>query len=342
MSAALEAAPLSRLLREARAEGFEFGHTLANHLPMLLVILDRLGAPAARLEEFADTYRAANRLAAPPPPVAPITRENWTAHLGERLRESDYRAFFAIELTRMGPFGLQRGALPVLLPGIAASALHALMRLAYAHLSRAPSEVAAALAYWATCYLELPSGTATADTDDPSEILLRLQAMPHLLAIRPETDLLWHAIRAVGRDARFAAELDRLATTEASLPRFAAASLALYATTMDFGALHAVTSMHWLRLLPTGGLDRAAALRRLWRALAAAYPKMGMPSLLTTDQLRAMREAACPEWPDIVRAAIASDDEHDISLVFSAREEERHYDDPLYRRVAACRVGLLA
>jgi len=40
-------------------------------------------------------------------------------------------------------------------------------------------------------------------------------------------------------------------------------------------------------------------------------------------------------------AAVRSNDEHDLSLVFSANEEQKVYGDPLYQLVAARRVGLV-
>src|SRR5262249_7392195 len=83
-------------------------------------------------------------------------------------------------------------------------------------------------------------------------------------------------------------------------------------------------------------------IRYFWQAIAAVYPKMGLPVLPGADAVAAMREAPCPPWPEIAAAACASDDEHDHSLAFSAWQEEAAYGDPLYRRVAARRVGLIA
>ena len=329
------------LAAEEAADSCEFGPTLANHLPMALIALDRLGASAGRMAQFADNYRLANRLIAPPPRIAAISWDDWTAHLGDRTRQSDYRAFFAAELSKLGAAELQRRALSTLLPGVAASALHALMRLAYANFADTPDDIATALGYWSATYLPLRQGEAARDTADPADVLARLRGHSHLLRIEPETDLLWHAMRAVGHDPRFAAELDRFDAHADSLPTVAAAALALFVAADDFCSLHALTSMHWLRLIPPNLIDRGAALRHLWRALAAVYPKMGMPDLPTAEALDELRHAPCPSWGDICAATVASDDEHDISLVFSAREEERVYGDPLYRRVAARRIGLL-
>jgi regulator of protease activity HflC (stomatin/prohibitin superfamily) len=77
---------LDRLLADARRYSGEFPLFLANHLPMVLVAMQRLGGSDARLAEFFARYRDANGLVAAPPPVERITRERWTEALGDRAR----------------------------------------------------------------------------------------------------------------------------------------------------------------------------------------------------------------------------------------------------------------
>ena len=137
------------LVARARAYSAEFGHCLANHLPMCLLILDRLGASPERQEAWFETYAAANGLAAAPEDGGRVDAGNWRDHLGRREFEGDYRGFFLREVQRLGAEEALRRYLPVLVPGIAASALHALMRLAYGHLSGDEAEIGTALGYWA-------------------------------------------------------------------------------------------------------------------------------------------------------------------------------------------------
>ena len=93
---------LARAVAWARNWSAEFPHFLANHLPMVLVALQRMGASAERLDAYCHLYNDANRLASVPEPVARITVANWRAFLGHREREGDYRVFFTAEVERMG------------------------------------------------------------------------------------------------------------------------------------------------------------------------------------------------------------------------------------------------
>ena len=103
--------------------------------------------------------------------------------------------------------------------------------------------------------------------------------------------------------AEFRPVVDWLAIGPGTLRRVASASLALYAGTMDFCALHALTGSHWLRVLWPVLPDPDLALRYFWQAIAALYPKIGFPDLPSAEVLQGWRERPCPEWPEIKAAA---------------------------------------
>src|SRR5579863_869382 len=327
---------LARAVAWSRQWSAEFPHFLANHLPMVLVALQRMGAGPERLEQYCHVYHAANHLVPVPAPVAAISQNNWRRHLGEREREGDYRAFFAGEVERMGATPAAIKYLPDLFPGFAASALHAFMRMAYATLTDSDEETGAALGYWAATYLPLGATTGAAPTtDDPLDVLLDLYDKPAFRGIVPERDLLWHFMRETARRPEFAAVIDRLAIGPATRPRVAAISLALLAGTQDFCAIHAVTGTHWLRLMESRTPDPAVPLRYFWQAIASVAPKMGFPVPPNPEQLDALRRRPLPDWEEIFAEAVTHDDEHDLSLSFSASEEFKIYGDPLYKYVAA-------
>ena len=112
---------LTAIRQRARRDSVEFPHQLANHAPMIVVALDRLGASRARVADWCDEYRGLSGLVPPPPPVAPILAQNWDAALGDRTRERDYREFFTGEVRRLGLAGAVRLYVPQLVQGVAGS-----------------------------------------------------------------------------------------------------------------------------------------------------------------------------------------------------------------------------
>lgn len=333
---------LKRAVAWSRQWSAEFPFCLANHLPMVLVALHRMGASDERLMAYCELYREQNGLVPAPERVGEITRDNWREFLGAREREGDYRAYFAAEVARLGATPAAIHYLPQLMPGLAASATHALMRMAYATLTASDEETGVALGYWATTYLALgPSRGAKPSTGDPAEVLAFMHRPEAFRHVEPERDLLWHFMRAVAGKPEFEPVVDMLAIGPETHDRAARLSLALYAGTLDFCALHALTGMHWLRLIAPRTPDRAAPLRYFWQAIASLVPKMGFPALPSADELETWRRMPLPGWPEIFSEAVARDDEHDLSLTFSAGEEFKHYGDRLYQYAAARRLNLV-
>ena len=342
MTTALAAPTFARTLAEARALSVEFGQDLANHLPMVLWAQHRLGGSEADAARFAEHYIRANQVQDPRPSPGPIDPADWTAHLGDRRFERAYRAFFAAEQSRLGQEALLARYWPMLVPGIAASALHGFMRLAYAFDAEAPEEAATSLAYVAATFLPLGQGTGAAPrTADPGGVLALMTEEPAFRRITCESTLLWRFMERMSQIPEFAPVHDWLEVGPDTLGRMARDSLRLYAATMDFSALHAVTGTHWLRLvLPHVG-EKEALIQGFWQAIAALYPKIGFPAPLDASAPAARATRPGAGGGEIARAAGAPHDEHDLSLVYSARMEQAVYPDRLYQVVAARRVGLI-
>lgn len=334
---------IDQIMPEMGAYGSEFAKTYANHAPMVLVALSKLGGSEERLYEFFNFYRDFKQLLPFVPEVAPIVEVEWAESIGQRDREADLRVFFAGEVARLGVEGALARYMPRLAPGVGASALHALMRLAYGLLRMDHAEIAAALAYWTATYLTMPPSTgAPPITDDPAEVL-RLVAEIEPLHHLTVKELLWHNMRQSAAVPEFAPVVDWLAIGPDTPKKLAAASLALFAGTMDFCALHAVTGMHWMRIvMPYCDEPTQAMLQRhFWQAIAGVMVEMRFPAIPLVEELEAWRQIKTPDWAEIKAAAVNSNDEHDLSLTFSASEEQKIYGDRLYTLVAARRVGLL-
>ncbi|MGA8705524.1 MAG: questin oxidase family protein [Steroidobacteraceae bacterium] len=332
-----------QLIAATRQQSAEYPRVLASHLPMLLEIHCRLGASSRRLLEVADFYNRCNQVPELAAAVAPITRDSWLEALGDRSRECDYRRFFATETERLGGHATIRRYAPELARGIGASALHALMRLAYGVLRNDDAEMATALGYWAATWLPLrdePRGPP--DTDEPLALAAAMQPIAAFRDVEVETDLLWHWMRAVGAKDEFAPLIGRLRIGVDTLERVTRASLALYASTMSFEGLHAMTGSYWVRVISPHIDDPGRLVRYFWQAILAVYPKIGMPTPLDQGQLDALRALTPPPAAAIAAAAVDSDDEHDPSVAFTALQEHARSGDPLYLVLAARRVGLLS
>jgi hypothetical protein len=333
---------LERAVAWSRQWSAEFPFFLANHLPMVLVALHRMGASDQRLESYCHAYHEKNGLVPVPEPIGEVTRDNWREHLGQREREGDYRAFFAGEVGRLGATQAAKAYLPQLVPGIAASALHAFMRMAYATLTDSDEETGVALGYWAATYLPLGASHGNPpSTDDPAEVLAYMYGPTTFRRVEIERDLLWHYMRAVAQKPEFAPVIDMLAIGPETHDRIARLSLALYAATADFSTLHAVTGTHWLRLMAPRTPDTETPLRYFWQAITSLVPKIGFPELPGAGQLDEWRRMRLPDWLEIFDEAMTRDDEHDLSLSFSASEEFKRYGDPLYKYAAAKRLKII-
>lgn len=135
--------------------------------------------------------------------------------------------------------------------------------------------------------------------------------------------------------------VDWLAIDATSLDKMAQAALAIFAGTQHFAALHAVTGVHWLRIVTPYCQAPDVMLRSFWLCVSALLPDMGYPTLPNAETLDLWRAAPAPDWPRIWAVAAQSFDEHDISIAFSAHEEDHVLNDPLYRVAAARRLGLI-
>ena len=336
-----DTAALDRLMAQMPDYHSEFAKTYANHAPMVLVALHRIGGDGPRMNDWFDHYRDEKKLFGPPARQAPLTAETWETAIGHRDRETDLRDFFVAEVDRLGIEGALAAYLPRLSPGVGASALHALMRMAYALLRKDATEVAVSLAYWSACWLEMPKSTGAAPvTKDPAEVLARVAAIDALHRL-PQKELLWHNMMAVGEVPEFAPVVDWIEVDDDTVARMASASIALFTATQDFCALHAVTGMHWMRIVLPYCPTPDVMLRHFWQGVAALMGSMGFPSLPSAETLDAWRRLPVPSWDEINAAAAQSYDEHDLSITFSCQEEMKLYGDPLYQLAAARRMGLV-
>ncbi|MDO9073619.1 MAG: questin oxidase family protein [Rubrivivax sp.] len=299
----------------------EYGDGLSSHLPMAVLALQRLGAPAARVQVFARGYAA--RLPPAAPPQAWPADTDWTARLGDRAAWPAYRELFARRLRREGTDTLLAALLPRLMPGCGGAAFHGLIRAGYAVQADHPGELADALAYWASRWADLgPLPALTATESDPAAVLRQLP----LPAQPPAGRLIADRVAGVAALPGFADAVARLRVDAQTLERLARGSAEMYAASGNFTVLHMLTSAHALRVLLPWLADPVGAVRHYWQAFAAAWVASGA---------RPAAPAPLRPWRPIVAFALASDDEHVVKLVDSCREQSQAYGGEVWRRAAS-------
>jgi len=314
---------LARLITDNARWAPEYQGGLSNHLPMALVALQRLGADDARLQAFADRY--AKRLEPAPPHSPWAAGDAWPGRLGDVTAYAAYASLFNEWVAFEGGVETLAQTLPQLMPGCGAAAFHGMIRVAHAALSGHLPELADALAYWAARHLSLgPLPEAAGQLTDAESLLRRLRAG------RSKKRLIAGRMRDAARDPTLHAVVAELAIDAGTLEQLSRLAARAYAASGNFTALHLVTACHAMHVLLRFVDDEAGALRWFWQAYATAVVAAGL------QPQPAPRPRA---WPDLVDAALGSDDEHCIKLVHSCRELERAHGGPEWQLAAARACG---
>jgi hypothetical protein len=282
---------------------------MSNHLPMALVALDRLGASDDRLREFAAFYQRRLRL--------------------KPEREAALSAKFAGDLREIGKEAFLRDAVSSRSPGLASEAFHGLIRTAYAVDSGDDTDLADALTSWDLGYEEVGrfEETRWATALDAFATLNRDDRFPKDLSGRSITGRIRKIITVPAFDDY------RFGITNLALRDLAKIAALLFLATGDFTILHLVTACHAMRVLqPHLSTD---AVGHFAVAMLAAYASIGRPDFDPDLQ----PAATLPDWPALAARAIASNDEHDLKLVYSCQQEEAEYGWGLHHMAASARVG---
>ncbi len=325
---------LRELLELNRTKHPRYGRGLANHLSMALLSQHSLGASVARMREFAAKYSA---MLDPLPTSGPaIDAANWRQSLGHDEALHGLVVFFLRDLRERGRDAVLRDALEVLAPSLGSAAFHCLIRTAFGVRFDDDAEIAHGLSYWTITAESLGALTPSEPRErDPAVLLERIRCESELANASIAGNLISERMQQASRLPAFAPIVGALEVDRRTLELFAREMLALFASSGNFTALHALTSTHALRLLLPFAGDPESLRRYHWQALTAAFIGIGSPRARELD-LR-----ATPEWSAIAARAIASNDDHDAKLVFACREEQALHGGDLYRYAAALRVKLV-
>lgn len=315
----------TELLEAASVYHVRYGDRLANHLPMVLIALDKMGASRGQLQHAFD--RSVDHLERPRFEFAePLPERKTIADLRNREeRFPSAQIYYQRHLRQHGIAGALHRELPPLLPSIATAAFHGLIRTAYGIDAGHEQEVATGLAYWNMEYRELPASDdrlPTAAAKIPAKIAKRYP----LISLAPGN--ISDHMAAVTRQKGWIET--PIQPEQIGLQNIAEVALASYRGTGDFTLLHGVTGCHALRLILPFCEDPEMALRYFWSALVIAYLSTG-----PKDIVEPKHSSHCvPTWNELLDRACQSDDDHVIKLCYSAWREAMHYGNDCYRLAA--------
>lgn len=313
----------SALLAHARRFGPQYGPRLANHLPMALVALDRMGAGESAMRAFAAHY--ATRLVPFPDEAGEVDPRE---HLGAGKHYAQIARHFQRRIDAAGRDAVLREWVPLLLPGLGTGAFHPMIRLAYAVDAGDDAQVALALAYWVSAYLPLHLSTQSTDAS-PAVIAARLAAA--MAGQVFEQGNIGDRMGQVASHPAMAAMA--IQPQHLSLRDVARFAIGAYAVREDFTILHTVTGCHALRLLLPFADEAGPVLRHLWQAVLVAY-------LTTVHSNKAPAPAGAALPIEQIRTrACSSLNDHVIKLCYSALCEYHEYGDERYLAVASRSVA---
>jgi hypothetical protein len=270
--------------------------------------LSELGAGPLRLREFADRYLSRFESMELPPTAVPLA--DWRPLRGQALAYPALLATFRQALASAGRDAVLRDTLPALLPGVAAAALHGVIRTAHAIESGHADELAQALAYWAWRWQPL----ATPPQAEPMAFGDWTAALVELApGWTDDAPLISLRMAAAVSSPPYIALAGRLSFDPKLLPRLSDFAAHRYADTRSFTVLHIVTGLRALRVIGPWVTDLPALAPGLVHAVTAAYLAAKVPAGLR------LPEPPARGWDEVVARAIASDDDHVVKIVHACR-----------------------
>ncbi|MDQ4117152.1 MAG: questin oxidase family protein [Actinomycetota bacterium] len=324
-------------LDRLRDTGPEFGGFLANHGPMAAEALVRLGADEA-VPRWVDGYRT--RLHPAPGVVRGIDADGWRQALGDERLIGDWTALLRRDTAELPWPDVLARWWPRLLPGIAASATHGVIRTGHAvralrEAGDAPDpllvdELAKGLAYWAARYQEVPGAPALSGSDDA---VAATAGLPRMSADVPaEGPGIIGRLVPLGRLLGFSAGLDAWrapSDPDTALDELIGAAARVLAARDDspVAFCHTVTAPAAVRLvLPVlpESLHRGT-IAATWQVIGAVVAAFAEPRL-DAESLRPEERAPSPDA--LVGPAVEHGDEHVIKLAEAARREHARTGDP--------------
>ncbi|KZN30445.1 hypothetical protein N480_05690 [Pseudoalteromonas luteoviolacea S2607] len=325
-----EISPLNSILDKIAIYHPLYGGGLATHLPMVLTALTKLNAPHEKLLITFKNSIGDLELIESLDEVQAVTGVE--CELGNRQSYARYLKYYQAELLEHGVRQVLEKSLPSLISGIAASAFHGLIRLAYGIEAHSQSEVAIALAYWSSEYQAFDLTNETTE-EGYEEILTRLS--PYGAGFEFSPGIIVDRMDEIGGLLRrLEAVIQPRSIRLCTLRQFA---LKAFYLREDFTLLHTVTGCHAFSVIAPFLDDEEYALRSLWKAILVAYLSTGHE--YKRNAIEVQQRQCC--FDSVIQAALVSDDSHIIKLVYSCQCEYQNSGDALYYLIAHRAVSKL-
>jgi hypothetical protein len=330
---------LDEAYQRLHACGPEFGdaNPLANHGPMAVEVLVRRGF-AGEVPGWLDFY--VRRLEGLPTASDPIDDTEWQDAMGDPRRVGDWTAYFAHAVTEEPWRDTLRVWWPRLLPGIAASATHSVIRVGHAlrtllagdESSEAVTELAYGLGYWAARAIQVPGATFASGELDVATALSRIprievqsgvirERLASLSAVPAWTESL-SALKGTNDPDQARATITDLvtaATKQYLTHGHASPVLLVHAATAPNAVLHALPALPrelWPMSMSAAWIASAA--------VTAAYAPAAVAALVDPPAPPAGPDAAT----NVIERAAAHRDEHVIKFSDTAVEVYERTGDP--------------
>jgi hypothetical protein len=333
--------------------GFESASAGATHAPMVAETLCALGRGDAVMS-WIDSY--APRLEPRPRLAGRVGTADWQPALGQFGLLGGWVGLFDQELSEKPWRGVLNQWLPRLAPGMAAAALHGLIRTAHAARALGTAdtpqrrhELAQGLAYWAARYLALPGVAKSGGRVRASQALSLLQTFPReagqpfppdmitgLLGLYsfPAFNEAINLVEDPSDPSRFLSDL-----TE----EFAGAFITNeggFSAAVAF--LHSVTAPSAIRLL-LPHVEPAVTrmlLRHCWQVTAGLYTAFGPVPRMTEISRPAPNVATLVDGA--VQIGVKTSDPHVIKFAEACAREYQFNASPLYLIAADLATRILA
>ena len=311
-----------KLLKQNRNYKIEYGAKLANHLSMALISLYKMGASIEQMDNFYNQYTEK---------LVPFNRdkknisesfsqEDLVLSLGGSDKFSTHLSFFENEIEQKGISETLRIYIPILLPGLCASAFHALIRLAYGVEMEDKDEIAFALAFWSSEFQPLGK---LSETVDKSLLEILTDMIPIARSHEFKKGLIVDHMVEIAELESYKKAIFQ--PKNIKLKDIADLAINAFLGTSSFTILHGVTACHAMRIILPFIENKNIAIRYYWQGFLTAYLSTGAVEIL--DKKNINKYNSFSEIKELICSEIS---DHDVKMVYTCFSEYKEYGSKEY------------